>query len=661
MESLKQLTEKLNNIFNNSLNTITTKLLMLFLFMTIIPLIVLAQFSTDLIKSNMNTRAKSELSLNSRVAQTQYKEGLKSLKSLVVQGMSTQIEEAYFDYKKTNTLHVLRNKLKNISNKGDLSFLFILNRNNEIIASANSSNSGEKLNSFKDLVNRVLLSNQPTASNEIFLTEDLRKDGSELVKNAEVKIEGKDENVIAGLSQVVALPIIDETQNTEAIVITGNLVAKNNAIADAVKELTGATFMISQLFENKETVIIATNLTNNEGSRAIGKIVPPEIVSEVVAFNTSILRDWQIREWQVREYQLAIYNPLLDSAGNIIGMTYVGIPEKQFTILAEQNITLISWISVLGLFCAILLSSIFSRTITSPILKLADGAKKISTGDLSVRVYVKGSTEITQMGETFNNMAESLQREEQLRDDFVATLTHDLKVPLLAENRIIHYLIDKRYGSINDEQQEVLDEIKNTNSGTLEMVNTLLEVYRYDAGKNILLKSELDIRDLVNNSVKQIMPLTEDKKLNVSLSMPEMNTLVNIDEREIKRVIHNLLSNAIACSLKRGSIRITISNFKDKKLYAPEDKDFQHTTLSKEIDIDNHVIISIYDTGIGMDEEEISNLFKRFSGNKGRKPSSIGLGLYYSQQVISAHKGHIWAESQEGEGSVFKLTLPIKS
>jgi signal transduction histidine kinase len=60
-----------------------------------------------------------------------------------------------------------------------------------------------------------------------------------------------------------------------------------------------------------------------------------------------------------------------------------------------------------------------------------------------------------------------------------------------------------------------------------------------------------------------------------------------------------------------------------------------------------------------MEKEDMENLFKRFSGNKGRKPSSTGLGLYYSHQVISAHGGEIWAESQEGEGSVFKFTLPL--
>lgn len=656
MNIFKELSEKTFDMLNvsKSLNTITTKLLMLFLFMTIIPLIVLAQFSTDLINSNMTSRAKWQLELNNRIAQNQYNEKLKNLKNLLVQGISTPIEEAYSDFVTTGNHQKLSNKLKNISRKGNLSFLFIVDKNKNLIASGNSMRINGQLTSFSNLVNRTLLSGEPIASTEVFAAKEILEEGNDLEKNAEISGEESKKKYVTGLSQVVSLPISNANEDIEAIAIAGNLLAKDNTIGDAIRDLTGATLMIAQILDNNEAIVISTNLTTTRGDRALGRIIPHNIVNDVLAFQT-----YQGREYQVREYQLAVYYPIFNSVGSIIGLIYAGIPENQFTMLAEQNIKLVSWISILGLFCAILLSSIFSRSITSPILKLADAAKKISMGDLSVRVNVKGSSEINQMGETFNNMAESLQREEQLRDDFVATLTHDLKVPLLAENTIINYMINDKYGEVNPEQKEVLEEIKTTNSGTLEMVNTLLEVYRYDAGKNILLKSELDLRNLINLSVKNLLPLSEDKKLNVSVSIPETELMVKIDEREIKRVMHNLISNAIACSLKRGSIRVTVANYKDQKVYTPNDKDFQHTTLKKDINVENHVIVSVYDTGIGMDEEEICNLFKRFSGNKGRKPSSIGLGLYYSQQVIAAHKGYIWAESQEGEGSAFKFTIPL--
>lgn len=637
-----------------SLNTITTKLLMLFLFMTIIPLIVLAQFSTDLINTNMKIRAKSELELNNRIVTKEYAEKLFTLKNLVLQGLRINLEEAYANYIEDSNRYQLQKTLKNLRTQSSLSFVIIVDKNNNVIASANNTKASYQLHSFSDLVNKVSINRETIATTERFIVSELEKEGKDLVKEAEIINPVTRQPIIAGLSMVVGMPLLDSNQDVTAVVIAGNLLAKDTQIADAIRGLTGATFMISELLDNGEAVTIATSLTRDQGERDLGNILAPDTVNDVLAF-----KKFQAREWQIREYQLATYLPVLNTIGNIVGIIYIGVPEKQFTVLAEQNIWLVSMISVMGLFCAILLSSFFSRSITSPILKLAEAAKQISGGDLSTRVKVKGSNEINLMSETFNDMAENLQKEEQLRDDFVATLTHDLKVPLLAESQTIKYMIQEKYGPITDEQKEILEIVKNTNHSTLDMVNTLLEVYRYDAGKNILFKTEVNIANLASSSIKELKFLAEEKKVDLNCELDTESVIVDIDEREVKRVIHNLVANAISSTMQRGEITLKVKSLKDKKFYSPDDKEFNLTTLRRSIKIENQVMVCVYDTGIGMEAEDMDNLFKRFSGNKGRKPSSTGLGLYYSQQVISAHNGYIWAESEEGRGSVFKFVLPI--
>lgn len=637
-----------------SLNTITTKLLMLFLFMTVIPLIVLAQFSTDLINSNMKMRAKSQLELNIRIVQKEYKEKIFSLKDLVLQGMKINLEKAYDSYKIDGNKNKLSATLRDLRTQSNLSFLLIVDKNKKVVASANNHKGINKIESFSDLINKVAVKRETLASSEVFKPSELEEDGKELAKESEIKNSETGKSVITGLSMVVAMPILNKDQDVVVTVIAGKLLAKDTQIADAIRGLTGATFMISEMMENGEALTIATSLTREKGERALGKLISSKTVKNVLAF-----RNLQEREWQIREYQLATYLPVLNAIGNIVGIIYIGVPEKQFTMLAEQNIWIVSMISVMGLFCAIILSSFFSRSITSPILRLAESAKLISSGDLSTRVNVKGSNEISLMGETFNDMAESLQKEERLRDDFVATLTHDLKVPLLAESQTIKYMLQEKYGQITGEQREILDVIKSTNHSTLDMVNTLLEVYRYDAGKNILFKTEADISTLVSSAIKELSPLAEEKKVDLKTELVSEGIIVDVDEREIKRVIHNLVANAISSTLQRGEITLKVLRSKEKKFYSPEDKEYELTTLRRSINIENQVFISVYDTGIGMEAEDMDNLFKRFSGNKGRKPSSTGLGLYYSQQVISAHNGHIWAESEEGRGSSFKFTLPI--
>lgn len=191
------------------------------------------------------------------------------------------------------------------------------------------------------------------------------------------------------------------------------------------------------------------------------------------------------------------------------------------------------------------------------------------------------------------------------------------------------------------------------------MVNTLLEVYRYDAGKNILLKAKIDIRELAKSTIQTLKPLADEKCINLNMTIPGEEIIVSVDEREIKRVLHNLFANAVSSTPKRGNIRVDVSLYKFRKQYSPSDKEFRLTTLRENIDLKDNTIISVYDNGIGMEKEDMENLFKRFSGSKGRKPSSIGLGLYYSFQVINAHGGILWAESQEGVGTVFKFTLPL--
>jgi signal transduction histidine kinase len=622
--------------------------------MTIIPLIVLAQFSTDLINSNMTQRAKSQLELNVKITKSKYDEELNSLKNLMVQGMSTFIEESYSRYKIDKNNHHLSQNLEDIIKKSEINYLFIIDKNREVLASANTSKSGYDIQSFKNLIDKVILSGEIIASTDIFQTEDVKKQGGKLTRQAQIQLADNEEFVLAGLSQVVAIPIFDQENEVEAITIAGKLLAKDYNIPDSLTELTGATIMLAQNFDKMGSVVVTTNLTNEKGNRAIGRVLPPEIMYMVYG-----LKITQVKEWLIREFQLVNYYPLTGIDGNIVGLVYIGVPEKQFTLLAEQNVLLVSIISVIGLFAAILLSAIFSRSITTPILKLADAANKVSLGDLGIRVNVRGSFEIAKMGEAFNLMAENLQREERLRDDFVATLTHDLKVPLLAENQTITYMLKGTYGEINEEQKEVLEVIKHTNEETLDMVNTLLEVYRYDAGKNTLLKSEIDIREAVKAATQPLAALIEEKRLELYVNMPDTRVIAEVDEREFKRVIHNLVANAISSTLKRGTIRVTVTEYEFKKAYSPDDKEFRLTTLKEIVPLQNKVMISVYDTGIGMEKEDMENLFKRFSGNKGRKPSSTGLGLYYTHQVITAHGGEIWAESQEGVGTVFKFTLPL--
>ena len=337
-------------------------------------------------------------------------------------------------------------------------------------------------------------------------------------------------------------------------------------------------------------------------------------------------------------------------------------PEKVInkTVSAvNDNVRAISIIAVISLLVAITIAALFARKITDPILALAEAAESINFGDLNYRVEIQGSDETAKLANSFNKMVINLEREERLRNNFVATLTHDLKVPMLAENQTVSLLLKESYGPLTLEQREVLELIRSTNTSSLEMIGTLLEVYRYDSGNVALFETEFDFVELMAESINQIKSLGTDKKIELNIKASQNIIPIKADKRDIKRVLHNLVSNAIYHGIYRGFVNCTVQVINDNIIYKPSRKTECYTTLEQPLELSKSILVSIEDNGVGIAREDVPHLFKRFALSKGRKPSGSGLGLYYSHQVITMHKGHIWAESSEKGGTAFKLTLPL--
>ncbi|MDR1167277.1 MAG: response regulator [Heliobacteriaceae bacterium] len=230
----------------------------------------------------------------------------------------------------------------------------------------------------------------------------------------------------------------------------------------------------------------------------------------------------------------------------------------------------------------------------------------------------------------------SIQKEtEKLRDDFIATLTHDLRTPLLAAIQTLKYFLEGSIGTLEEKQKVLLSTMLQSNEDLLGLVNALLEVYRFESGKLSLCKTNFSLKDLAVQCYNELKPLAEKKKQNFKLQLeaPE-STDIYADRAEIKRVITNLCGNAV-----------------------------NYTNLGGEITIfakvqNGDLIFSVTDDGNGIPKEDIPNLFTRFSQGTARKRSTgTGLGLYLSRQIIEAHNGKIWAASKLNKGSEFSFLL----
>ena len=230
----------------------------------------------------------------------------------------------------------------------------------------------------------------------------------------------------------------------------------------------------------------------------------------------------------------------------------------------------------------------------------------------------------------------SIQKEtERLRDDFIATLTHDLRTPLLAAIQTLKFFIDGSLGELKDQQKVLLSTMLQSNEDLLGLVNALLEVYRFESGKLSLCKTVFNIKDLIKQCYDELEPLSQKKEISFELQCDfDDEILIDADRAEIKRVITNLCGNAINYTNKGGKIEIIAKI------------------------VSNGLLFSVVDNGNGIPKEDIPNLFMRFSQGTGKKRSTgTGLGLYLSRQIIEAHGGKIWVESKVNKGSEFSFLL----
>jgi len=223
---------------------------------------------------------------------------------------------------------------------------------------------------------------------------------------------------------------------------------------------------------------------------------------------------------------------------------------------------------------------------------------------------------------------------EKLREDFVATLTHDLKVPIVAASNILDFLINGKFGEINEKQHEAISNMKSSNQELLDLVQILLETYKVNQTGIDINKENIDLISFINLIINEMQPITEKSGFTINFRYDNDINLI-ADDLQLKRVIKNLIQNAIS-----------------------------HSEANKQIDIEakqipDFITISIIDYGKGIPQENIDKIFnKYYSTAKKFRKIGTGLGLYLSQQIIKAHGGEVVVKSQEGVNTEFCIKLP---
>jgi signal transduction histidine kinase len=241
--------------------------------------------------------------------------------------------------------------------------------------------------------------------------------------------------------------------------------------------------------------------------------------------------------------------------------------------------------------------------------------------------------EIDRLAITFNNMLERIQELIKGMKEMIDNIAHDLRSPLtrirgIAETTII------TAGSVSDYEAMTGNIIEECDR-LISMINTMLDISEAEAGVSRLDMTEINISELVRNACELFQPIAEDRGTSL-ISDLETDIYIYADNQKLQRVIANLLDNALKYTRKGGTVTVS------------SDQNEQDIT------------VSFADNGIGISEEDLPHIFKRFYRcDRSRSQAGIGLGLSLVQAIVHAHGGKISVTSLPDKGSTFTLTLPI--
>jgi signal transduction histidine kinase len=225
----------------------------------------------------------------------------------------------------------------------------------------------------------------------------------------------------------------------------------------------------------------------------------------------------------------------------------------------------------------------------------------------------------------------------EMKEEFLALTTHDLRSPLTVISGVISFFTSGRLGKLSPEQQNMVAMMERNAQSLIELVNDLLDASKLESGTLRLDVASIDLRGVIDEIRETMEPLAREKGITLEEELsPEVHT-VEADRPKLRRILVNLLSNAVKFTGKGGTVKLKAERQGDE------------------------VRISVTDTGVGIAPEDVKRLFDKYEQARSRATrgeKGTGLGLYITKQLVDLHGGEIKVESEIGRGSTFSFTLP---
>ncbi len=373
---------------------------------------------------------------------------------------------------------------------------------------------------------------------------------------------------------------------------------------------------------------------------------------------------------KIDDGHIKVMKPVIKN-GDRIGHIYLESTQEQIESYIEKQTVIAFTIALAGLIFSYLLAINLQRSISQPILSLADTARQVSTHkNYSIRadklgdIHDEFNNELVILTDSFNEMLSEIDaRNVQLRkqyaelekakdaaesanrakSQFLANISHELRTPLNAVIGFSSILMNQLFGPLGDQKyMEYAKDINDSGAHLLDIINDILDLSKAEAGKLALSYEEVHVGKAINKCLTIITERAQKGNISISTDVPKMLPSLIVDRLRFIQVVINILSNAVKFTNEGGKVDISVRTKEENG----EVTDF---------------MIMIKDTGIGMSKEDIEHSFQSFGqvdSGLNRKYEGTGLGLPLTKKLMELHHGSIHIESELGKGTLVTLTFP---
>jgi len=368
-------------------------------------------------------------------------------------------------------------------------------------------------------------------------------------------------------------------------------------------------------------------------------------------------------------------NAIAFAENDLVGMATVQLSMASVEVQLSHNRAILLASAIVTTFIAMLVAYVIVRyIIVKPVLHLKDVSDEIARGNLNLRAEINTGDEFEELSHAFNRMLRhmttvndelrgvndnldakvdqlaqanlELFNNNALKDEFLATMSHELRTPL---NSILGFSdVLANAANLEDRQKRYVENIRTSGRNLMVQINDLLDLAKIESGQMKLQPSPACVRDLIDTQIGQVMPLADQKNIELRVQQPDTEIpQVHQDAGKMRQILTNLLSNAIKFTPEGGRVRVSSQML--------DDQTFE---------------ICVEDTGIGIPMHEQATIFEKFrqgsttSGQRDhvkREYGGTGLGLSIVRELSRLLGGDVYLESEFGKGSVFMVRLPVEA